>query len=176
MTIPIDRTAVLRTALTTWDALNPGDPLEEIETAATDLAEAARVVIAQSSLEHALDDWSTLQGEAPVDVVQRSAERLRDAAAAVIGSSASPFTPSPLPAKNPMLLAREAMDRVYGIGTDWEEPNEHGEEGFTRAQAESDIDADEILAVIVSAIEADRAQQRRIAAATPESDTQTESE
>lgn len=57
------------------------------------------------------------------------------------------------------LIAREAMDKRYGIGTDWEEPNEYGEEGFTRAQAESDIGADEILGVIREAIEADRAQR-----------------
>lgn len=61
--------------------------------------------------------------------------------------------------KSPDLIAREAMDNHYGIGTEWEEPNAYGEEGFTRAQAESDIEADDILAIIREAIEADRAQR-----------------
>lgn len=61
--------------------------------------------------------------------------------------------------KTPDLIAREAMDKHYGIGTDWEEPNQYGEEGFTRAQAETEIDADTILGIIREAIEADRAQR-----------------
>lgn len=60
--------------------------------------------------------------------------------------------------KNPEQLAREAMDRKFGLGTPWEEPNEDGDEGFVRAMAEGDLDADDLLAVISSAIEADRAQ------------------
>lgn len=161
MTLPIDRTPVLKTALSAWDALNPGDPIDDIEAAGTGLAEAARILVSTPDLEHALDDWSNMTGETPTDVVQRSAARLQEAAAAFAPSPTSPFTRLSAPLKDPILLAREAMDRSYGIGTDWEEPNEHGEEGFTRAQAESDIDADEIIAVIASAIEADRAQRAR---------------
>ncbi|WP_217181593.1 hypothetical protein [Streptomyces sp. AC495_CC817] len=61
--------------------------------------------------------------------------------------------------KTPERIAREAMDKHYGIGTEWEEPNAYGEEGFTRAQAETDIDADDILLIIREAIQADRAQR-----------------
>lgn len=61
--------------------------------------------------------------------------------------------------KTPEQIRREVMDAVYGIGTEWEEPNEHGEEGFTRALIESDIDADDIGALIERAIEIDRAQR-----------------
>lgn len=61
--------------------------------------------------------------------------------------------------KTPDQIAREVIEANYGIGTDWEEPNEHGEEGFTRAQAESDIDADEIRGLITAALDADRAQR-----------------
>lgn len=38
-------------------------------------------------------------------------------------------------------IAREVIDAHYGLSTKWGEPNQYGEEGFTRAQAESDIDA-----------------------------------
>lgn len=165
MPLPVDRTPVLKKALAAWDALNPGDPLEDIETAATNLAEAARVLIATPLLENALDSWSTLTSDVPVDVIQRSSARLKEADDAFSPLGRSPFvsTRPVLELKEPMLLAREAMDRVYGLGTDWEEPNEHGEEGFTRAQAETDIDADHILPIIADAIVADRAQHRRAA-------------
>lgn len=62
--------------------------------------------------------------------------------------------------KSPEQLGREAIEKNYGVGSDWEEPNQYGEEGFTRAQAESDIDADEIRGLIEEAITADRAQLR----------------
>lgn len=62
--------------------------------------------------------------------------------------------------KDPELLAREAMDNHYGLGAEWEEPNQYGEDGFTRAQAESDIDADQILGIIQEAINVDRAQRQ----------------
>ena len=60
--------------------------------------------------------------------------------------------------KTPEQLGREAIDNHYGIGTRWEEPNQCGEEGFTRAQVESDIDADDIRLLIEEAVHADRAQ------------------
>lgn len=60
--------------------------------------------------------------------------------------------------KTPEQLGREAIDNHYGIGTEWEEPNQYGEEGFTRAQAESDIDADDIRLLIEEAVKADRQQ------------------
>lgn len=60
--------------------------------------------------------------------------------------------------KSPEQLGREAIEKNYGVGSDWEEPNQYGEEGFTRAQAESDIDADEIRGLIEQAIVADRMQ------------------
>ena len=69
--------------------------------------------------------------------------------------------------KTPEQLGREAIDAHYGIGTEWEEPNQYGEEGFTRAQAESDIDADDIRLLIDEAIANDRAQ---IAAALRDTD------
>lgn len=56
-------------------------------------------------------------------------------------------------------ISREAIDKHYGLGTPWGEPNEFGEEGFTRAQAESDIDSDDIRAVIEDALRADRSQR-----------------
>lgn len=68
--------------------------------------------------------------------------------------------------KTPQQLGREVIDRHYGPGTDWEEPNEFGEEGFTRAQAESDIDADDIRLLIQEAIKADRKQISRELAST----------
>lgn len=61
--------------------------------------------------------------------------------------------------KTPEQIRREVMDAAYGIGTQWEEPNDDGEAGFDRAQAESDIDADEIGQLIEQAIRIDRAQQ-----------------
>lgn len=63
--------------------------------------------------------------------------------------------------KTPNQLGREVIDAHYGIGSDWEEPNEHGEEGFTRAQAESDIDTGDIHDLIAEAVEADREQIRQ---------------
>lgn len=60
--------------------------------------------------------------------------------------------------KTPEQIGREVIDANYGIGTEWEEPNQFGEEGFTRAQAESDIDADDIRLLIEQAVNADRAQ------------------
>lgn len=60
--------------------------------------------------------------------------------------------------KTPEQISREVIDANYGIGTEWGEPNRFGEEGFTRAQAESDIDSDDIRRLIEQAINADRAQ------------------
>ncbi len=60
--------------------------------------------------------------------------------------------------KPPEQISREVIDAHYGIGTEWEEPNQFGEEGFTRAQAESDIEADDIRLLIEQAINTDRAQ------------------
>lgn len=60
--------------------------------------------------------------------------------------------------KTPEQIGRQVIDNHYGIGTEWEEPNQFGEEGFTRAQAESDIDADDVRLLIEEGIEADRAQ------------------
>lgn len=60
--------------------------------------------------------------------------------------------------KTPEQIGRDVIESEYGIGTDWEEPNEFGEAGFTRAQAETDIDSDDIRRLIEKAIWADRAQ------------------
>jgi hypothetical protein len=60
--------------------------------------------------------------------------------------------------KNPEQISRDVLETNYGIGTDWEEPNVHGELGFTRAQVETDIDADDIGLLIQQGINADRAQ------------------
>lgn len=60
--------------------------------------------------------------------------------------------------RTPEQISHDVIDANYGIGTDWEEPNPFGEEGFTRAQAESDINADDIRELIEEAIRADRAQ------------------
>ncbi|HAN25824.1 MAG: hypothetical protein CMH36_10000 [Microbacterium sp.] len=76
--------------------------------------------------------------------------------------------------KTPEQIAREVIERNYGLGTDWEEPNEYGEEGFTRAQAESDIDADDIRALIEQGIAADREQREVLPAATSASDLSKE--
>ncbi len=76
--------------------------------------------------------------------------------------------------KTPEQIAREVIERNYGLGTDWEEPNEYGEEGFTRAQAESDIDADDIRALIEQGIAADREQREGLPAATSASDLSKE--
>ncbi|WP_394941160.1 hypothetical protein [Psychromicrobium sp. YIM B11713] len=62
--------------------------------------------------------------------------------------------------KTPEQIGREVIDSHYGIGTDWEEPNDRGEEGFTRAQAESDIDAHDICELIEEGIAKDHAQLR----------------
>ncbi|MCY1718532.1 hypothetical protein OVA26_16470 [Microbacterium sp. SL62] len=160
----------LKNALAAWDALNPGDPFDEIEAAASSLAEAARIAVVSPELTSALDALSGLRIDAPVEDVQRAAARLQAASAAFAPAETSPFARLEAPGaalKDPLLLAREAMDRRYGLGTEWEEPNIHGEEHFTRAQAESDIDADEILSIIVSAVEADRAQSARALNDTP---------
>ena len=76
--------------------------------------------------------------------------------------------------KTPEQIAREVIERNYGLGTDWEEPNEYGEGGFTRAQAESDIDADDIRALIEQGIAADREQREVLPAATSASDLSKE--
>jgi len=57
------------------------------------------------------------------------------------------------------MIGREVIDRHYGIGTEWEEPNEYGEEGFTRAQAETEIEADDIRLLIEEGIREDRRQR-----------------
>lgn len=61
--------------------------------------------------------------------------------------------------KTPEEIAREVIEKNYGIGSPWEEPNDFGEEGFTRAQAESDIDADDIRGLIKLGITTDRSQR-----------------
>lgn len=66
--------------------------------------------------------------------------------------------------KTPEQVAREAIDRAYGIGSPWEEPDDEGREGFARAQAQTlaetgeFIEADDVRRLIRSAIEADRRQ------------------
>ena len=60
--------------------------------------------------------------------------------------------------KTPEQLSQDVIEANYGIGTDWEEPNTYGEAGFTRAQAESDISADDVRKLIEDAIAADRRQ------------------
>lgn len=60
--------------------------------------------------------------------------------------------------KSPAQLSQDVIEANYGVGTDWEEPNEYGEAGFTRAQAESDISADDVRKLIEDAIAADRRQ------------------
>lgn len=60
--------------------------------------------------------------------------------------------------KNPEQIGREVINAHYGFGTEWEEPNEHGEEGFARAQAETDIEADDVRLLIEEGIGKDRAQ------------------
>lgn len=70
--------------------------------------------------------------------------------------------------KSSELIAREVIEANYGLDTAWEEPNEHGEAGFTRAQAESDIDSDEIRALIEQGIERDRARTGRTSATAEE--------
>lgn len=67
--------------------------------------------------------------------------------------------PPPPPKKTPEIIGREVIDRHYGIGTEWEEPNEYGEEGFTRAQAETEIEADDIRLLIEEGIREDRRQR-----------------
>lgn len=69
--------------------------------------------------------------------------------------------------KTPEQIGREVIDAHFGIGTVWEEPNEHGEEGFTRAQAETDIDADDIRGLIEEGIRLSR-EQIRVALRGPE--------
>lgn len=59
-------------------------------------------------------------------------------------------------------IGREVIEANYGINTEWGQPNEFGEQGFTRAQAESDIDSDEILGLIESAIQLDRDQRIQV--------------
>lgn len=61
--------------------------------------------------------------------------------------------------KTPEQIGREVIEANYGIGTEWEEPNQYGEEGFTRAQVESDIDADDVRLLIEQGINADREQR-----------------
>lgn len=61
--------------------------------------------------------------------------------------------------KTPTQVAEDVMNASYGPGSNWSEPNEFDETGFTRAQAESDIDTEEILGLIQKAIEVDRAQR-----------------
>ena len=60
---------------------------------------------------------------------------------------------------SPEEIAHNVMDAHYGLGTEWDEPNSWGEQGFTRAQAETDIAADDIQALIAEAILVDRAHR-----------------
>lgn len=48
------------------------------------------------------------------------------------------------------------MDSHYGADSEWAEPNHFDETGFTRAQAESDISAEEIKELMAEAITLDR--------------------
>lgn len=61
--------------------------------------------------------------------------------------------------KTPDEIASDIMNDHFEGDSPWAEPNEFGETGFTRAQAESDIDRGDIERLITAAIEADRAQR-----------------
>lgn len=50
------------------------------------------------------------------------------------------------------------MDVNYGADSDWAEPNEHGESGFTLAQVETDIGESDIDCLIQQGIKKDREQ------------------
>lgn len=56
-------------------------------------------------------------------------------------------------------IADAVIEKHYGTGTDYAEPNEHGESGLTLALVEDDTDGDWIREHIIEAIEADRAQR-----------------
>lgn len=60
--------------------------------------------------------------------------------------------------KSPNDIAHTVLDQHYGPDSEWAEENSYGEQGFTRAQAETDIDADEIATLIAEAIRSDRRQ------------------
>lgn len=62
--------------------------------------------------------------------------------------------------RTPAEISDAVMDANYGAGSDWEEPNRYDESGFTRAQAESDIDRDEISGLIVQGVEKAREELR----------------
>lgn len=65
------------------------------------------------------------------------------------------------------MTAHEVLDDHYGVGTSWEEPNEHGEAGFTRAQVETIIDSDDIATLIAEGITRDRAKRATALPVTP---------
>lgn len=52
------------------------------------------------------------------------------------------------------------MESNYGSDSDWAEPNEHGESGFTLAQVETDIGESEVACLIQQGINRDREQVR----------------
>lgn len=58
-------------------------------------------------------------------------------------------------------IAERVLDAHYGDDSDWAEENRFGERGFTRAQAESDIDRSDIAALITEAITIDRSENHR---------------
>lgn len=80
-------------------------------------------------------------------------------ASASVGESSGDesHTPvAPVVLKTPMRLAQETMLLHYGPRSRWHEPNQHGEQGFTRAQAELDIRSEDIEQLIAYGIELDR--------------------
>jgi hypothetical protein len=70
--------------------------------------------------------------------------------------------------KTPEQIACEVIDAHYDIGTEWEGPNRFDEKGFTRAQAESDIDTDDVRRLIEEGIRADRAQRASASQGAPQ--------
>lgn len=58
-------------------------------------------------------------------------------------------------------IAERVLDAHYGDDSDWAEENHFGERGFTRAQAESDIDRSDIAALITEAVTIDRTENHR---------------
>lgn len=63
-----------------------------------------------------------------------------------------------VPAKQ---IAEQVLDAHYGDNSGWAEENRFGERGFTRAQAESDIDRSDIAALITEAVAIDRSENHR---------------
>lgn len=53
----------------------------------------------------------------------------------------------------PLDTATTVFDDAYGEGSPWAEPNSFGESGFTLAQVETDINADDVIALMVDSID-----------------------